>query len=130
MRIALLMSNIALLVLIAAACGGGSANGTEYRVVIHFNETVTQADDETAEILGAYDDDLEYLVQESFPPTGVARLRTDAVDFCETVEFQLEAKSYVSDVECSVYEEPPASASPEEPVSSEPGGGPGGGPVY
>jgi len=37
---------------------------------------------------------------ESWPPIGRAQLTTDVADFCQTVEAELEAKSYIDDVSC------------------------------
>lgn len=83
---------------LALACVDGA---TEYEVIVQFNTSVTQEDLEEADrLLRAYDDDLDFLIQESFPPTGRAFLETDAPDFCPTVEAQLEAKSYVDDATC------------------------------
>lgn len=82
----------------AISCGGGA---TGYEVVVPFNTSATQDDiDEVEALLRSYDDDLEFLIQESFPPTGRAFLETDAADFCPTVEAELEAKTYVQDVTC------------------------------
>jgi hypothetical protein len=105
---------------VAAGCGEApGGEGTEYEGIVSFNTTVTQDDlDETASFLRRYDEDLDFLVQESFPPTGVARLRTEDADFCAAVEAELGAKSYVDRVTCGARQETPA-GDPEEPVSSE-----------
>jgi hypothetical protein len=118
----LLFPFAALAFVAAALAGCGSDDAIEYQVRISFNETVTQADlDETAEILRAYDEDVDYLIQESFPPTGVATLSTDEPDFCATIVAELEAKPYVSSVDCTKTADlPPTSENPDEPVSSEP----------
>lgn len=77
---------------------GGEAR---YEVTVQFNTSVMQDDiDEVDALLRAYDDDLEFLIMESFPPIGRALLATDAPDFCQTVEAELQAKSYVDDVSC------------------------------
>lgn len=82
----------------ALACGTGA---TAYDVRIVFNETVTQADlDEVADLLGSYDKDMDFLIQESFPPVGVARVETDAPDFCAVVTVELDGRSYVAEVTC------------------------------
>lgn len=84
----------------AMSCGGGETM-TPFLVVVQFNTSVTQDDiDEVSALLRSYDDDLEFLIQESFPPIGRAFLETDAADFCPTVEAELEAKTYVRDVTC------------------------------
>lgn len=104
------MLRLAVLVLLALAvvtmaCNGGGA--TEYELTVGFNTSVTQDDiNEVEAILRTYDDDLEFLIQESFPPTARAFLKTDAADFCPTVEAEVEAKSYVEDVLCQERLEP------------------------
>lgn len=117
-----LLAVIVVLSALAVACGRDST--TEYRVTVSFNETVTQADmDSAAEYLRAFDDDLDFLIQESFPPTGVATLKTDADDFCEAVEAELESRSYVSGVDCTEGNETPVE-SPDAPVSDGPAASP------
>jgi hypothetical protein len=82
------------------ACSG-DGEATRYEVTVNFNTSVTQPDiDEVDELLRAHDEDLDFFVMESWPPIGRALLETDAADFCETVEAQLEAKTYVDDVSC------------------------------
>ena len=104
--------------LVVLSCGSDRA--TKYRVTVSFNETVTQADmDSVAEYLRGYDDGLNFLVQESFPPTGVATLKTDADDFCPTVVAELESRSYVTSVDCREAGDTPID-SPDAPVSDEP----------
>ncbi len=89
------------LAVVTMACNGGGATETEYEVTVEFNTSVMQDGiDEVEAILRRFDDDLEFLIQESFPPTGRAFLETDAVDFCPTVEAELEAKSFVDAVLC------------------------------
>ncbi len=112
MRCALLVA----FALIVVACGGDGA--IEYQVNVRFNETVTQGDpDEVAAFLRIYDDGLDFLIQESFPPTGRALVKTDAPDFCVAVESGLEAKSYVESVTCAVRQATTPSASPDQPVT-------------
>ena len=73
----------------------------QYEVTVQFNTSVTQDDiDEAAALLRAYDEDLEFLIMEIWPPIGRALLATNVPDFCQTVEAELEAKSYVDDVSC------------------------------
>jgi hypothetical protein len=115
----LLLFTFATLVLLAgvgAACGGDDA--TEYIVTVRFNETVTQADmDEVAAFLRTYDDNLDFLIQESFPPTGVAYVRTDDEGFCAAAESELEAKTYVESVACAEEGEEIPVGSPDQPVT-------------
>ena len=107
---------IVLVGLVALACGGDGA--TKYRVTVHFNETVTQADmDSVADYLRDFDDDLDFLVQETFPPTGVASLRTKTKEFCAKVEAELESRSYISSVDCHEADDAAPSESPDAPVS-------------
>ena len=114
MRLALAL--IPALAVLALACTGG---GTEYDVIVRFNSRVTQADmDDVAEYLRTYDDGLDFLIQESFPPTGVAQLKTDEPDFCLTVEAELEARPYVESVSCQERAESPQSEDPDTPVES------------
>ncbi len=90
-----------------------------YEVTIQFNSSVTQQDiDEAGALLGAYDDDLEFLIMEIFPPIGRAVLATDVPDFCQTVETELGAKSYVDSVSCQPWEEPDQT-DPDAPVSTD-----------
>ena len=89
---------LAFVSILALACGGGGS--TEYEVVVSFNTEATQDDlDGTGAVLASYDEDVEYLIQESFPPTGRAFLETDVPDFCVTIEVEL-ARSYVDGVTC------------------------------
>ncbi len=93
---------------------GGAAR---YEVTVGFNTTVTQDDiDEAGAVLRAYDDELEFVVMESWPPIGRALLTTEVADFCQTVEAELEAKSYIDDVSCGPVE-------PGPPPTDEPDGG-------
>jgi len=78
-----------------------TGGATRYEVTVRFNTTVTQDDiDEVDALLRAYDDELEFLLMESWPPIGRAQLTTDVAHFCQTVEAELEAKSYIDDVSC------------------------------
>jgi hypothetical protein len=77
---------------------GGAAR---YEVTVGFNTSVTSDDiDEAGALLRAYDDELEFLIMESWPPIGRALLTTDVADFCQTVEAELEAKSYIDYASC------------------------------
>ncbi len=91
---------------------GGAAR---YEVTVGFNTSVTQDDiDEAGAVLRAYDDELEFVVMESWPPIGRALLTTDVADFCQTVEAELEAKSYIDDVSCGPVEPgPPPTPAPD-----------------
>ncbi len=113
MRCALLA---ALAIIVAAACGGDGA--IEYQVIVRFNETVRQADlDDVSAFLSRYDDSLDFLIQESFPPTGRGLLKADATDFCRRVEAELRAKSYVESVTCAKRGGQAPVESPDQPVT-------------
>jgi hypothetical protein len=95
-RLALLA--VLLLAAGAMACGDGA---TQYDVTVEFNALVTQDDiDEVAALLRTFDDDLEFVILERFPPQGRATLATDAPDFCRTIEVELTAKTYVDSASC------------------------------
>lgn len=95
------------------ACSGPSEDGVgpiivpgdttgQYRVVVSYNTSVTQPDlDETDAFLGEFDADLEFLVQESWPPTGVANLQTDTPNFCDAIFDELASQSYITDFSCN-----------------------------
>lgn len=115
MRGLLVIALLATVLLAGATCGGDDT--TEYVVTVRFNETVTQADmDEVAAFLRTYDDDLDFLIQESFPPTGVATVETDAEGFCAAVESELEAKTYVEGVTCAEKGDDAPVDDPDDPV--------------
>jgi pyruvate/2-oxoglutarate dehydrogenase complex dihydrolipoamide acyltransferase (E2) component len=78
-----------------------ASGAARYEVTVRFNTSVTQDDiDEASALLRAYDDDLEFVIMESWPPIGRALLATNVADFCQTVEAELNAKSYVDDASC------------------------------
>ena len=106
--------------LVISLMQGSDADETaRYEVTVQFNTTVTQDDlDEAGSLLGAYDDDLEFVIMEIFPPIGRAVLATDAPDFCQTVETELGAKSYVDEVSCGPHVETDQ-ADPDKPVSTD-----------
>ena len=95
MRFAILMA-FALL-----AVGSACENVTPQMVTVSFNTAVTQQDiDDATAFLKRYDDDLEFHIQESFPPIGSVVVETDDTRFCSKIEAKLEARPYVSDVTC------------------------------
>ncbi len=51
-------------------------------------------------MLRTYDEGLGYVIMESLPAVSRASLASNAPDFCQMVEAELEAKSYVDDVSC------------------------------
>ncbi len=99
---------------------GSDADETaRYEVTVQFNGSVTQQEiDEAGALLRTFDDDVEFLVMEIFPPIGSAVLTTDATGFCPTVEAALEAKSYVDRATCQPWQEP-SEAEPDAPVSTD-----------
>ena len=95
------------------------SEAAQYEVTVQFNTTVTQDDlDEAGAFLRTFDDDLEYLILEIFPPIGQAVVTTEAADFCQMVETELGAKSYVDDVSCGPNVETDQ-ADPDKPVSTD-----------
>ena len=90
-----------------------------YEVTVQFNTTVTQDDlNEAGALLRTYDNDLEFLIMEIFPPIGRAVVTTEAADFCQTLETELGAKSYVDEVSCGPHVETDQ-ADPDAPVSTD-----------
>jgi len=58
-----------------------AGEAARYEVTVRFNTSVTQDDiDETGALLRAYDDDLEFVIMESWPPIGRALLATNVMD--------------------------------------------------
>ncbi len=97
----------------------GDDGGARYEVTVRFNTSVTQGDiDEVGALLRSYDEDVEFIIMESFPPIGQAVLATDAPDFCGTIETELEAKSYVDDVSCGPWEDKDI-GEPDAPVTNQ-----------
>ncbi len=114
-----------LVAVMAMACGGDgqdsadgpSDGGDRYEVTVRFNTSVTQEDIDAVEArLRGYDDGLDFVVMESFPPVGRAILTVYSAGFCATVESELEAASYVDEVSCAPSQTP-TSGDPDEPVS-------------
>lgn len=105
---------------LAVACSDDAGGAlTEYDLTVGFNESVTRDDlDAANDILRSYDDGVDFLIQESFPPTGRATVETGEAAFCSRIETQLEAKSYVRDVTCSAASDKTPAGDPDGPVSS------------
>ncbi len=84
---------------------GSDADETaRYEVTVQFNGSVTQQDmDEAGALLATYDDDVDFLIMEIFPPIGRAVLTTDATGFCPTLKAALEAESYVDGASCRLW---------------------------
>ena len=96
----------------------GDATG-EYRVVVRYNTSVTQPDlDETAAFLRTFDAGLEFLVQESWPPTGVAILQTDTPNFCDAIFDELASQSYIDDFSCGPQQITDGDADPDSSVAN------------
>jgi hypothetical protein len=131
MRTLIALAMLALASSMAVACSdeGDASDASDYRVTVRFNETVTEADqNEAAEIVAGYDEDVDFLLQESFPPTGVATLQSTDPDVCSNIQSDFEGKTYVDGVDCGA---PPAtSENPDEPVSSTPSGSEDDVPLY
>jgi hypothetical protein len=118
-----LLGSLGVLVAVAAgvlALSGGGDGETAYEVNVQFTTAATQGDiDATDAILRAYDRNLSYLLQETFPPTGRATLHTGVAGFCDTVRAKLEASHGVGGATCR-FATTPALGSPDAPVSSTP----------
>ncbi len=117
-----------LLVIVGAVLGtvlgislmqGSNADETaRYEVTVQFNGSVTQQEiDEAGGLLRTFDDDVDFLIMEIFPPIGRAVLTTDATGFCPAVKAALEAESYVDSATCRLWQEPDQ-AEPDAPVST------------
>ncbi len=99
--------------------GSDADEAVRYEVTVQFNGSVTQQEiDEAGGLLRTFDDDVDFLVMEIFPPIGRAVVTTEAAAFCPTVEAALEAKSYVDEVSCGPHIEPDQ-AEPGAPVSTD-----------
>ena len=110
------------LAIVSGACasdGNGGDDARRFDVSVQFTTEATQDDIfDVGAFLRTFDDDLEYLILEIFPPIGRAVVTTEAVDFCQTAEAELGAKSYVDDVSCEPHVEIDQ-ADPDEPVSTD-----------
>ena len=114
------------------ACSGPGEDGVgaivvpgdtagEYRVVVRYNTLVTQPDlDETAGFLRGFDAGLEFLVQESWPPTGVANLQTETPNFCDAIFDELASQSYITDFSCGPQQISDGDADSDSPVTNLP----------
>ncbi len=103
---------------VSSGCGSGE-DARRFDVSVQFTTEATQDDIfDVGAFLRTFDDDLEYLILEIFPPIGRAVVTTDAADFCETVETELGAKSYVDEVSCGPHVETDQ-ADPDAPVSTD-----------
>ncbi len=103
---------------VSSGCGAGGG-APQFEVSVQFTTEATQDDlDEVGAFLRTFDDELEFLILEIFPPIGRAVVTTEAADFCQTVEAELGAKSYVGEVSCGPHVETDQ-ADPDEPVSTD-----------
>lgn len=92
--------------------------GPQYEVTVRFNSSVTQGDiDEAGALLRTFDDDIEFLIMEMFPPVGRAVMAADTSGFCQAVAAGLEARTYVNDVSCQPWEGG-GGAEPDVPVTT------------
>jgi hypothetical protein len=114
---------IALAALLVAAIAGACKNPdsrTEYIVTIAFTDAPTQDNLDHVKIaLLVYDKRLDFVVQETFQPTGVAFITTDTADFCAAAVAELRAMSFVRDATCRDSRHITPVSSPDAPVSSE-----------
>ena len=101
---------------VSSGCGSGD-DARRFDVSVQFTTEATQDDiSDVGAFLRTFDDDLEYLILEIFPPIGRAVVTTEAADFCQTVEAELGSKSYVDEVRCGPHVETDQ-ADPDAPVS-------------
>ena len=114
-----------LMVILGVVLGSALVNWSDadetarYEVTVQFNTSVTQDDlDEAGSLLRTFDDDVDFLILEIFPPIGRAVLATDAPDICPTVKAALEAARYVDGASCRPWQEPDQ-AEPDAPVSTD-----------
>ncbi len=111
----------------AFASGGGDgdsaaekAGAAHYEVLVRFNTSVEQGDiDATSDLLRAYDPSLDFMIQESWPPTGVAYLQTDTLNFCDTITNELSSPSYIEDISCGPQQVLDSDVEDLPPVSSD-----------
>ena len=88
----------------------------EFTITIRFNESVDlDIIDEVGARIRDFDPNAEYVIQESFPPTGVANFNADTEDACLALAQGLETESFVTSVSCGPQLEP-GDPNPEEPV--------------
>ena len=88
----------------------------QYTLTIRFNETVLLDElDEVGAMIRDFDPDAVYVIQESFPPTGVATVFAETEDFCLAIVPELEAETFITSVSCGPQLEP-GDDYPEEPV--------------
>lgn len=103
---------------VSSGCGSGD-DARRFDVSVQFTTEATEDDiSDVGAFLRTFDDDLEYLILDIFPPIGRAVVTTEAADFCQTVEAEFGAKSYVDDVSCGPHVETDQ-ADPDEPVSTD-----------
>ncbi|MCH8010175.1 MAG: hypothetical protein IIC91_15085 [Chloroflexi bacterium] len=89
----------------------------QYTITIRFNETVDQDQlDEVGARIRDFDPDADYVIQESFPPTGVANFVAETEDVCLALVQGLEAETFVTSVACGPQLEPGDNIDPNEPV--------------
>jgi hypothetical protein len=119
---------VAVAVTVVVACAessgdeGGGENGdtASFDVSIGFSETATQEQmDAAAAFLRGFDEDVDFLLLELFPPIGRGTVTTDDAGFCDAVRSEFEGEDYVRDVTCGPHVEPDDSGDPDEPVSSD-----------
>ncbi|HXF51592.1 MAG TPA: hypothetical protein VNM43_07920 [Dehalococcoidia bacterium] len=85
----------------ALAVAGCREGVPSYDVTVAFNDRYTEAAlQETDAILRSYDDDIDVLVQESFPPVARTVIQSSMENLCEDLRSQLERKPYIEQVDC------------------------------
>ena len=92
-----------------------------YRVTISFNTSYDQADlDDVGDRIRDFDPDADYVIQESFPPTGVANVVAETEDFCLAIVPELESLTFVTSASCGPQLEPGDIVDGDAPVSTTP----------
>jgi hypothetical protein len=103
--------------------GNSSSGGVTYDITVPFNASVTDEDMKLAnEIVLAFDPNANFLLQETFPPTGRAQLQSDSSEFCSGIEGKLESIPSVGNVTCTPANPNPPCCKSDQPVSSTPAG--------
>ena len=86
----------------SSGCGSGD-DAPRFDISVQFTAEATDQDIFDVGFFLLTFDDVEFLTTEGFPRIGRAVVTTDAADFCQTVETEFGAKSYVDDVSCGPH---------------------------
>jgi hypothetical protein len=90
--------------------------GIPYELLITFNASVSDDDLALAEeIVRSFDPGAVFLLRESFPPVGSARLTSGAPDACAALEVELERSDAIDDATCSLVAGDGEPVDPDQP---------------